>query len=86
MGASTPLHTAAVSGDREVVRSLLEGGADPNACDERGCTPLHAALQNKRLQVARMLIAAGSRLEACNAEGVSARDLAAALGLWESES
>jgi ankyrin repeat protein len=85
MGASTPLHSAAKSGDREAVRTLLEGGADPNACDERGCTALHVALEHKRLQVARMLIAAGCSLDTRNNDGVTPRDMAAPLSLWETE-
>jgi ankyrin repeat protein len=85
MGASTPLHTAATSGDRQAVRALLEGGADPNACDDQGCTPLHSALEHKHLQVARMLIAAGASLDTANGAGVTARDLAKAVCLWEAE-
>ena len=85
MGASTPLHSAATSGDRQAVRTLLDGGADPNACDDRGCTPLHFALKEKHLQVARMLIAAGASLDTADGDGVTARELAKAVCLWEAE-
>jgi ankyrin repeat protein len=81
----TELHDAAARGDREFVRKLLESGADPNACDERGCTALHAALRGMHLQVARMLIAAGASLDACDGEGISPRQIAATMPLWEGE-
>ncbi|MBC7897194.1 MAG: ankyrin repeat domain-containing protein [Cytophagaceae bacterium] len=79
----TPLHVAALRGDREAVRALLEGGADPNAAGEHGDTPLHVALEKKYVQVARILIAAGGSLDAKNGAGVTARELIRDLPLWE---
>jgi ankyrin repeat protein len=81
----TDLHDAALRGDRDAIRKLLDSGVDPNACDERGCTALHKALEAKRLQVARMLIAAGASLDVCDGNGRSPRDMARTLPLWESE-
>ena len=82
---TTPLHVAALRGDRNAVRHLLDAGADPNAVDEGGCTPLHEALKHPHLQVARMLLAAGAKLDAKNREGVSPREMARLLPLWEGE-
>ena len=79
----TPLHVASLRGDREAVRALLEGGADPNAAGEHGDTPLHGALEQKCVQVARILIAAGGSLDARNGAGVMARELIRDLPLWE---
>ena len=83
---TTPLHVAALRGDRNAVRLLLDAGADPNAVGERGCTPLHEALKHPHLQVARMLLAAGSQLDTKNRDGVSPREMAKLLPLWEAES
>jgi ankyrin repeat protein len=46
---ATPLHYAAEIGDREMVRALLEGGADVNARDARfGATPAGWAIEYLR--------------------------------------
>jgi len=74
----TPLHLA--------VRTLLDGGAAPDVKGARGQTPLHEALGHGHRQVARILIAHGASLDIANAQGKSARDMAQAMGLWESES
>lgn len=82
---TTPLHVAAIRGDRNAVRVLLDASADPNAVDEGGCTPLHEALKAPHLQVARMLVAAGGQLDARSRDGVSPREMARLLPLWEGE-
>ena len=46
------LHTAAEQGLLEVVRSLLDGGADPNVLNALGQTPLHLG---KTREVCRLL-------------------------------
>lgn len=83
---NTPLHVAALRGDRETVRALLEAGADPNVANDSGTTPLHAALQEAHAQVARMLVAAGASLDASDRAGVTPRDLLRSVSLWEGES
>ena len=44
----TPLTFAALSGDADSVRTLLEGGADPNEVDAEGSTPLILAMSSYR--------------------------------------
>lgn len=83
---NSPLHVAATRGDREAVRVLLEAGADPNAVGEVGCTPLHRALEQKHVQVARMLVVAGGSLDVRNSDGVTAREMARDVPIWEGES
>jgi ankyrin repeat protein len=45
-GGWTPLHLAVADGQAEVVRALVEAGADLTARTERGRTPLHIALEH----------------------------------------
>jgi ankyrin repeat protein len=55
-GDTMPLHAAAQSGAIDVVRLLLEAGADANCCDDAGNTPLVNATTNGQLACARELI------------------------------
>ncbi|KAL2098862.1 hypothetical protein ACEWY4_005342 [Coilia grayii] len=51
----TPLHWAAAKGQSEIVRLLIEHGAQPCLCTESGWTAAHFAAEAGRLQVLRML-------------------------------
>ena len=54
LGDGGPRHT-------EVVRLLLEGGADPNLADARGVTPLEHARRRGHAEMAALLEAVGAR-------------------------
>ena len=43
----TPLHVAVVEGQTDVVRALVDAGADLTARTEYNRTPLHVALQQR---------------------------------------
>ena len=59
--ASSPLADAAMEGDREAVRHLLQSGADVDAAQGDGMTALHWAAQRGDLELARLLMEAGAR-------------------------
>jgi ankyrin repeat protein len=55
-----PIVMAASRGKTEVVRALLEGGADPNALDRRGVTALHHAAGEGDPELVRLLLQKGA--------------------------
>jgi hypothetical protein len=50
------LHVACANGHEEVVRRLLEGGADVDVKNAEGSTPLHWACLNGHVAVVRLLM------------------------------
>ncbi len=74
---SSPLHCAAWKGHAEVVRVLLDAGADindHNNNDHWGTTPLHAAAHGNQLQVAEVLMSRGADPRAKNLHGKTPLD------------
>ncbi|XP_031714195.1 BRCA1-associated RING domain protein 1 isoform X1 [Anarrhichthys ocellatus] len=58
----TLLHLAAIKGDVEAVKELLDQGADPNLKDHAGWTPLHEACNLGHLVVVEVLVSRGALL------------------------
>lgn len=75
----TPLHHAAAKNRSEVVRQLLDLGADPNATDLIGATPLVTAAQAGSNDVIALLIDAGTRIDFITALSLKRYDLAEAM-------
>ena len=84
----TPLNSALVSRDRrgqegklvEIMRRLLEHGADSNICDNHHRTPSHRALFYGLLEAARLLLSYGAKVDEKDGEGMTPLQLAASEG------
>jgi truncated hemoglobin YjbI len=73
-GGHTPLYSAgnecAVEGGGKVVRALVRGGADVNACEGvKRCTALHMAARRGHAEVAAALLDCGADLEVRDSHG-----------------
>ena len=63
------LHAAIAGGDNEMVRILVEGGADVDARNIFGDTALHAAIDGENSKVVSILVEAGADVDAKNSFG-----------------
>ncbi len=79
----TPLHTAAYEGRFDVVKLLLEHGADPNTQDKDGRTPLHWAALRGLVDVVRLLLVHGADPTVEDEDGKTPLDLARVKGFHE---
>lgn len=62
-GGQTALHLAAVAGNAEAVRALIQGGAEVEARAEDGCAPLDYAVRAGTVtEAAEVLVQAGAQL------------------------
>lgn len=52
----TALHEASAAGDSELVRELLEAGANVHARSNGGITPLHDAVHGGHYQVSKQIL------------------------------
>jgi ankyrin repeat protein len=69
--------TGAVTGRHaEVVRELLQDGADPNHRYGSGLTPLHVAAVNGSVEIAQSLVEAGARIDTQADDGKTPLDYA----------
>jgi len=69
-GGYTPLHNACVRDHLDMVKLLLNAGADVNAKNIHGNTPLHPACRHKfSMDIVKLLVDAGADLKATNLDG-----------------
>jgi ankyrin repeat protein len=78
--AGTEIADAAMKGNKEAVRALLQRQADVNAPQLDGTTALHWAARRDDVDIADLLIVAGANVSAANREGVTPLQLAALNG------
>jgi ankyrin repeat protein len=71
-----PLDVAAVRGNLNEIRALLEGGADLNARAENGNTPLHEATGQGSVEAVKLLLEFGAKTDVRNEFGQTALDIA----------
>jgi ankyrin repeat protein len=70
------LHAAVAGGKLDIVKVVLEAGADPNAQQQAGFRPIHEAGTKANRALAELLIAHGADPTLASDDGKSAIDLA----------
>ena len=75
-----PLSMAAKYGHEEVVRLLLDNGADPNKANPRGRTALHVATQRGHASIVKTLIDGGGLINYADENGQTALHVVANMG------
>ena len=78
--AASDVADAAMRGDRETLRNLLEQDADVNAAQRDGATALHWAAYRDDLAAAQLLLAAGASVTVPNRVGATPLSLACVSG------
>jgi ankyrin repeat protein len=69
--AASDVADAAMRGNKEAVRSLLQRKADVNAPQNDGTTALHWAAQANNIELADILLTAGAKASAANHDGAT---------------
>ncbi len=77
---STPLYLAAFKGFPQIVKSLLDSGADPDTENNRAWSPILVAAANGHVQVVFVLIRAEANIEERTRSGKTALSLASEFG------
>ncbi len=78
-----PIHSAAATDNRELVRTLLERGADANARQQNGFVALHTAALHGDIEMAKILRQHRADLKAASDDGKTAESLATEKGHTE---
>lgn len=65
----TALYYAAAKGTRDIVRLLLDAGADPGLANNQSAVPLHSVSQSGNKEIIRMLVEHGADINATDKRG-----------------
>lgn len=76
----TPLMLATQAGDDELVKIMLEAGANPDLQDIKGMTALHSATKSNSMDCVSLLLAAPCRLDLVTIDGRTPLHTAAWMG------
>jgi ankyrin repeat protein len=60
ISGNTPLSGAVAMGRKDVVKGLLNSGADPNEANSKGYTPVMIAVMTNKAEILTMLLGAGA--------------------------
>eukprot|EP00998_Keelungia_sp_KM082_P009152 NODE_5321_length_707_cov_59.725862_g5298_i0.p1 GENE.NODE_5321_length_707_cov_59.725862_g5298_i0~~NODE_5321_length_707_cov_59.725862_g5298_i0.p1 ORF type:complete len:190 (+),score=33.81 NODE_5321_length_707_cov_59.725862_g5298_i0:61-630(+) len=71
-GRQSPLMAASLGGHSEVIRLLLQEGADPTVPEQDGYTPMHGVAFQGRAEAAKVLIEHGLDIADMHSDGVPA--------------
>ncbi|MBN1550377.1 ankyrin repeat domain-containing protein [bacterium] len=74
----TPLQSAILSNNRNIVEYLVSRGADVNLTDFSGSSPLHYAAANHHADIIKVLLQNGAKINTTNSNGMSPLHLASA--------
>lgn len=75
------LHKAVKDGDKSLIESLSNIGANFNVTNKEGETPLHQAVKDGNKEIVSQLLSYGADLNAKNKEGMTAKGIAVENGL-----
>jgi uncharacterized protein len=75
-----PLHSAVASKNYEIVKLLLEYGADPNTKQQQDITPIHQAADNGDLEMIKLLLKYNANKNVRTKSGITPTDFAAKKG------
>lgn len=76
----SPLHIAAAFGHFDVVKLLVDNGAEVNAVDKYFHTPLHRAVESNEVEIVDYLLEKNARFSMPNTSGLSALGCGVVLG------
>jgi uncharacterized protein len=77
---NTPLHTVCTWGDPELVKTLLDAGANINAIGEHGATPIFNGVMSNSVDVVQLLVTRGANKNAKIFESTALIDYAKNIG------